>query len=256
MVSSPGADVAAVDRVVGDVEQSGGDGRWTRLVAGAVITAGTEIRSGGDGRAALALRDGVRLRLDTRTQLALDDATHASLSRGAVYVDSGPPAGHKSQDLLLATPLGEIHHLGTQYEARLSDGTLSVGVREGRVQVDGGAGQVTATAGERLTVTPDAVAKSTLGRSAAEWDWIAAVTPAFSIEGRSVDAFLAWAGRETGRQVIYSSSDLAQRARDITLSGTISGLTPEQAIGAVLVTTSLTPVIVDGEIRIEPAAAP
>jgi ferric-dicitrate binding protein FerR (iron transport regulator) len=248
-----GTEVAAVTRVVGQVEKYAGNGRWTPLAEGTAVTSGTEIRCGADGRAAFELRDGVGLRLDVRTRVALNDAQHATLSRGAVYVDSGTADG-ESPGLLLETPLGDVRHLGTQYEARLSDGTLRVAVREGRVEVDGAAGQVIAAAGEAMTVTHDTVAKSELGPSALEWDWIAGVTPPFSIEGRSVGAFLEWAGRETGRRVVYASSDVETQAGSITLSGTVEGLTPRQAIEAVLSTTSLRPVMVGEEIRIEPAA--
>jgi ferric-dicitrate binding protein FerR (iron transport regulator) len=186
--------------------------------------------------------------------VAFNDAQHATLSRGAVYVDSAPAEGRPSPDLLLETPLGDVRHLGTQYVARLSDGTLRVGVREGRVEVSGAAGHVTAAAGEMMTVSGDALTRSVLGPSAAEWQWIAEVTPPFSIEGRSVNAFLEWAGRETGRRIVYATSDVAEQAGRITLSGTVERLTPEQAIGAVLATTSLKPVIVGDEIRIESSA--
>jgi hypothetical protein len=53
------------------------------------------------------------------------------------------------------------------------------------------------------------------------------------IEGRSLDEFLAWVGRETGRQVVYTSADAAREAEQTTLRGSVSGLAPEAAVAAV-----------------------
>ncbi len=75
----------------------------------------------------------------------------------------------------------------------------------------------------------------------AEWNWLATITPPFTLEGRSVEDFLEWAARETGRSVVFASPDAAERARAVTLSGTVEGLTPDEAVAAVLSTTSLRP---------------
>ena len=242
--------VAALVRVIGSVEQNRGDGRWTPLAADASIDGGTRLRTGTDGRAALQLPSGIQLRLDSRTLVALDDSGHATLSRGAVYVDTGVIAGAPSPDFELETPAGNVRHLGTQYEARLEEASLQVGVREGRVRVSSAGGDVVGDAGERLTVSGDRVSRSPLPRTAAAWDWVGSVTPPHSIEGRSVESFLVWAARETGRTIVYTSPDVAQQARSVTLSGTVEGLTPDEAVTAVLSTTSLQPELGDEHIRI------
>jgi hypothetical protein len=68
-----------------------------------------------------------------------------------------------------------------------------------------------------------------------------------------VDVFLAWAGRETGRTVVYGSPDVEQQARAVILSGTLEGLTPDEAVAAVLSTTSLQAALDGDRIRIEAA---
>ena len=45
------------------------------------------------------------------------------------------------------------------------------------------------------------------------WDWIASTTPAIDIEGRPLADFLAWAGRELGREVVFASPELRRRPR-------------------------------------------
>jgi len=246
--------VASLARVVGDVQQNTGNGSWTPVGAADSIEAGVQLRTGTGGRAAIRLLDGIELRLDSRTLLALEDARHATLTGGAVYVDSGARRGVPTPDFALETPAGSVRHLGTQYEARLVDGGLRVAVREGRVQIDGSGSNVVGDAGEQLTVSNGQVVRSRLAPTATDWNWVASITPPFSIEGRSVDAFLAWAGRETGRTVVYASADAARQARGVVLRGTVEGLTPDEAVVAVLSTTSLRPVVEAEHIRIDAAS--
>jgi len=243
--------VASMARVVGTVEQSRGDGRWVPLPADGAITSGTELRTARDGRAALLLTTGVAVRLDERTVVAFEDPGHARLARGAVYVDSGSVPGTPSPAFELDTPAGRIAHLGTQYEARILDGGVRIGVREGRVRVSRPAGDLVGTVGESLTVRGAEVVRGELSPTAADWHWLADVTPPFSIEGRSVEDFLVWAARETGRTVVYGSSDAARQARSVTLSGTVEQLAPDEAVRAVLATTSLAPEIGAQHIRVE-----
>ncbi len=64
---------------------------------------------------ALALRDGVSLRLDHDTRVALVSADRVDVTAGAVYVDSGV-SGPSAARLQVGTPAGVVRHVGTQYE--------------------------------------------------------------------------------------------------------------------------------------------
>jgi ferric-dicitrate binding protein FerR (iron transport regulator) len=248
-----GVVVASLTRVVGDVQQNSGDGRWIPLDAAGSLETGTQLRTGTGGQAALRLDDGVELRLDSRTLVVFEDSQRARLERGAVYLDSHAEPGRAPADFTLATPIGTVRHLGTQYQARIANEDLRVAIREGRVQVGTKAGDVQGAAGEQLTIGDGRVERSELAAHAADWNWLATITPPFSLEGRSVDAFLAWAGRETGRTVVYGSPDVEQQARAVILSGTLEGLTPDEAVAAVLSTTSLQAALDGDRIRIEAA---
>jgi ferric-dicitrate binding protein FerR (iron transport regulator) len=245
--------VASLARVVGGVEENTGDGRWTPLAATDGIASGTRLRTASGGRAALRMANGVELRLDSRTLLAFEDATHATLEGGAVYVDSGAPGGAPGPDFVLDTPAGSVRHLGTQYQARYVNGDLQVAVREGRIAVDRTSGNVVAHAGEQITLADGDVTRAALAPNAADWSWVADVTPPFSIEGRSVEDFLIWVARETGRTIVYTSGEAAQQSRSVTLRGTVEGLTPDQAVQAVLSTTSLQPELGAEHIRVRAA---
>ena len=251
MLQSEPQVVASLARVVGSVEHNRGDGRWTPVTALTSLEPGTRLRTAADGRAAVQLGNGIELRLDARTHLALNDAGRATLSTGAVYVDSGQLRGGSGAEFDLETPAGTITHLGTQYQARIEDGRVLVGVREGRVRLSGKSADVVGNAGEQLVVADGQVTRSALASTAAAWNWVAQVTPPYVIEGQSVEAFLVWAARQTGRTVVYTSPEVARQARSVTLSGTVEGLTPDEAVAAVLSTTSLRPEIGTEHIRVE-----
>jgi hypothetical protein len=251
---SPGDPVASLARVEGTVEyRSARSDAWAALPEQAPLRAGDELRTSASGRAAIRLASGVELRLDNGTGLELTDLHHAALRVGGVYVDSGVNGADASRALELDTPAGSVRHLGTQYEARVMDGTLRVGIREGLVAVGTSGGETVGKAGEQLAFDDGQVSRKPLAPNADAWAWIASITPPFAIEGRSVDDFLAWASRETGRQVVYTSSEAAQRARAIVLKGSVVGLTPEDAVSAVLSTTTLRPALDADRIRIEAA---
>lgn len=244
--------VAAFARVEGQVEyrDRSSDG-WRPATTAVSLKSGDELRTGSTGRVALQLRSGVDVRLDSDTQFAFEDSSHASLVRGGVYVDSGTSDRAEPRDLEIGTPLGNLQHVGTQYEARLLDQALRVAVREGRVEVRSRGVDVLGVAGEQLTVANAGVTRSALPAHAGQWAWVGTVTPPFAIEGKSVEVFLAWAGRETGRSIVYASPAVARQAHDILLRGSVAGLTPEQAVQAVLSTTPLRPGIEGDRIRIE-----
>ena len=95
-------------------------------------------------------------------------------------------------------------------------------------------------AGEQFTIAADgAVQRMPSERYGETWDWIATTTPAIDIEGRPLVDFLAWAGRELGREVVFESPQLRREAAAIVVHGSVAGLTPQQALDAVLATTSV-----------------
>jgi ferric-dicitrate binding protein FerR (iron transport regulator) len=248
-----GDPLATVARVSGTAAvRHSADGAWQPLEAGSSIGAADEIRTEGSSRVALRRPDGLEVRLDAATQLAFDDDERASLATGSVYVDAGAP-GSGSDAFVIGTPFGDVRHLGTQYVAAVRDGVLQVDVREGSVAVDRGRTPAVARAGESLTIARDgAVSRSQLDVYGDSWRWAESVAPEFAIEGRSLDEFLTWAGRETGRKIVYTSADAAREAESTRLKGSVAGLAPEAAIAAVFASEpGLRQQIAGGQIRVE-----
>ncbi|MGA0099425.1 MAG: hypothetical protein ACO3LM_08010, partial [Steroidobacteraceae bacterium] len=70
-----------------------GSADWRPLPEGQGLGKGDAVRTGPESRVALALEDGVTLRLDVDSEWTLRDAGHSSLAAGAVYYDGGPVPG-------------------------------------------------------------------------------------------------------------------------------------------------------------------
>ena len=237
----PGPMVAAVTRVSGAVDVAGGGllAPAVQVSAGQQLHSGSRIRSGTGGRLALDI-NGLTLRLDQESELVVLARDRVELRHGAAYLDSGARAA-ASPRLTVATRFGEVEHLGTQYETRVSDLGLRLRVREGRVRLLRPDGEVLqGGAGEQVLIGADGVVgRQRIPRGGADWAWVNEVAPAYDIEDRSLLDFLHWVSRETGRDLVFGSPAAEQAARGVVLHGSVQGLSPERALSAVLVTTAL-----------------
>jgi len=255
---APRPRVAGISVATGTVRaKSGMWSRWRALRQHGEVDAGEVIATGADGRVALELRGDVSLRLDHDTRVSLTDAQHVAVDSGTVYVDSGESVQPYEERLQVVTPAGAIRHVGTQYEVQLVGSGVRIAVREGKVELSltGGATQ-RAIAGEQMVVSSGDIEKMPISRDDATWRWAAQVAPAFDIDGRSVADFLAWVSRETGRDVTFASAEVEAQAAHVTLSGSIAGLNPEEALAAVLPTTPLRSQEVDGKLVVSGTATP
>lgn len=201
------------------------------------------------GRLALEL-GGASLRLDQHSELAIVAADRVELRHGALYLDSGPP-GTAASRLVVATRFGSVEHLGTQYETRVSDQGLRLRVREGQVRLLSGDRVLQGVAGEQVSLGADGtVSREPVSRSGADWAWVHAVAPLYDIQDRPLIEFLGWVSRETGRDLVFDSPAAEQAAREVVLHGSVQGLSPEQALAAVLVTTGLQYSEVPGQLHV------
>lgn len=234
-----GRPVATVEMMAGDVTVLDAEGRpaGSQTVRQTVLS-GAVLRTGESGRAAVRLPGGTSVRIDAGSAVRLDSPRLVSLERGAVYVDSGP-AGTPGQEIEIATSLGSVRHVGTQFETRLlprSRGlALRVRVREGTVLVEQEGETHRVRAGGELVLAadsrPEGAEISTHGPG---WDWIQRTAPPFEIEGARLADFLDWASRETGLPWRLAGPHAGSRPEDVILHGSIEGLTAEEALDVVL----------------------
>jgi ferric-dicitrate binding protein FerR (iron transport regulator) len=237
---APPAAAGTIAVASGEVrEKAGWLSGWRAMGGGDVVLAGRTLETGPGGRAALALPGGVSVRIDRGTRVAFVEPGLLTLVRGALYVDSGAGQARLAQ-LRIETPAGAVRHVGTQYELRLFDSGMRLRVREGRVEfraTDGAVEQ--GRRGEQLVIFGDGrVQREATPLHDASWDWVAQTAPAVELEGMTLARFLAWAGRELGREISYAPAITEAELAAVVLHGSTEGLTPGEALQAVLATTS------------------
>jgi hypothetical protein len=230
--------------------------RSAAVVSGDPLPAGTHIETGAAGSALLSVA-AVAMRVGPGTALDLERADRVVLQRGRIYVDSGPP-GRAGASLVIVTALGNVAHVGTQFQVQYDPGRLlSVAVREGRVRLITAGNEQTLSKTDAATVASSgSVTRMTIEPYDARWAWVSEFVPDFPIDGRPLSAFLDWVARETGRTLSFVGPASRADTDHTTLNGSISGLTPLQALDAVLATTRFRyDVTVPGQLRIELQAA-
>jgi len=234
------AEVATFQRIAGTVVMTSALGRETVSGPGTRIRPGARIEIADEGGASFALIDGSAVRLDRSTVAVVEDAHRVTLERGAAYVDSGRSPGSASS-LRIVTRFGAVRHVGTRFEVRLEEASMRVRVRDGLVAVERDGTRWNTGAGEALvlarTGTPT---RQRIATSGPEWSWADRLSTPFLLEGATVPAFLDWVSREEGWQWEIADAALRARADRIVLHGSIDGLTPEEALSAVLPASGLT----------------
>jgi ferric-dicitrate binding protein FerR (iron transport regulator) len=251
--------VATVEIMDGDVAILDTEGR---PAASQTMLSGAVLRTGESGRAAVRLPGGTSVRIDAGSAVRLDSPRLVSLERGAVYVDSGP-GGTPGQEIEIATSLGSVRHVGTQFETRLlprsgpGDLALRVRVREGTVLVEqaGETHQVHA-GGELLLAAGSRPERTGISVHGPGWDWIQRTAPPIEIEGARLVDFLDWVSREAGLPWRLVGPRAGSRPDDVILHGSIEGLTAEEALGVVLPSSGYRHRRVGDEIVIERAGGP
>lgn len=224
--NAPIVQVATINKSHGSIYLLGQQSVLQELGGHTAISVGQIIETGDGAGIGLAWGNGGSLRIDENTRIEFSSSDSAYLHSGRVYFDSQPAqfvTAITGSGLQIATDHGSVKHLGTQYMTYTDRDRLTVSVREGRVAVDGAYVELTeAQAGEQLTVSggarPSIVDISGYGEA---WSWIETTAPTVDVDGRSVDEFLTWIGRETGLQITYESPVAEQMARNGILKGNV-----------------------------------
>lgn len=244
-------DVATVERRVGDelLWSPGGSAFLEPLAPGQVLTVGQRIATGDGSRLALAHRQGGSLRLDEHSTVTFVATDRIELTSGRLYYDSGAAAGPA---LSVLTAYAEVAHRGTQFMVDVSNDTLEVSVREGRVLVENYRGSERVDAGNRLRVGMNGRGNlQPYSGHGDAWAWVADVSPPVQQDQWLVHEFLGWVGRETGRKIVYASPEVEREARQNRIVGNVE-LPPMQALRTLLPATGLRFRIDGDSIVIEP----
>ena len=226
------------------VESLGGNARLATDVdarRGAFLKVGDRLAVGSSrllldgGTASLRLPGGAAVWVDRGSALRVPAGDVVELDGGAVYLDS-----RGTTALEVRTPLGVVRDVGTKFEVRLTPAALRVRVREGAVQVRRDQQQHDARPGDEIVLAATgAVTRRTVLVDGPEWRWTTGAALPFELEGRSLREFLDWIVSENGWQLAFADTAVEDKARATTLHGSIQGLTPEQALAAVLPTSGV-----------------
>lgn len=235
--------IATVAKIEGDaaasvlqVSSERGGPSWRDVSFGESLAAGVWLRTDASTSVALRLNNDVSVRIDRGSLFQLAALDRAEIERGRIYVDAPPGSSHP---LVVHTRFGAVEHLGTQYQVQMTSDRLFVSVREGRVSIGGKNGQSVAVAGERVELAAQGeVGRSRIAGHDASWAWASRAAPQFDIADQTLAQFLDWVARETGRTLRYATPELRKEAEKVILQGSIRSLSPEQALPAVLATTT------------------
>ncbi|HKE82329.1 MAG TPA: FecR family protein [Vicinamibacterales bacterium] len=238
-VQSPHARVVVAigERIQGQpflTRRQEGDGRRL-LTASMAVSTDDVIETDEASRASLRASDGSSVRIDRASRLRFVGPRTIELISGAAYIATADA----SRGFEVRTTIGAIRDVGTQFEVRLSESTLHLRVRTGRVQIVRGTNVTAAAAGTDATVTQTAVDLRPASSAGSEWSWTREIAPPFPIEGRPLDAFLEHLAAEEGWKLRYVDPSVAEAAAHIILHGSVDGLRPEEALDVALATSGL-----------------
>ena len=224
---------ATVAAVIAPEAVQGGYETGTPIYEGDLITTG-----GGNG-ISLLLAQNASLRIDENTSIRIDSSDHFTLLTGRVYADTGQFV-YNNGGLRIDTQYGVVRDVGTQFAVSSDADSMDVAVREGRVELIRDSDVQVAKMGERLSlVSGQGASISNLDTHDPYWDWIAELTPSFDLENKSLLDFLKWAARETGRELRFENDESRMFAMRTDVHGSVNGLTPDEALAAILSTTTL-----------------
>lgn len=252
-VASPAAaPVATVRFVHGGVQaRTRPDAALALLNVGDTLGVGVVVVADGDGAGSVRLDTGVDVRVGPLTEVTLESTGRLVLRRGRLYVDTAGRRGPDGGPTLEVAVAGSIvRDIGTRFMV-IGDATVSVGVRDGLVELDRDGVIYKAAPGEHLAVSAEGrVTTSRRPLFGPDWDWIVRAAPPQAVDGRTLQEFLAWVEREGGRTVRFADAALGQSTRSTVVYGTIDGLTVDEALAVVLPTCGLSHRVDDGVITV------
>ena len=231
------------------------DGERLPLPDDGSLLAGQVLQTSSDASIALELANGggsIRLAANSRLRLVGQDT--AELERGQVYFDSGERVSGLGPAFRIRTEAGIVRHVGTQFLTQLTDDTVIVRVREGRVEIDGTAFNALAVADGGIELYANGSYSEFADEPhGAAWRWVATAGPARRFTNLRIIELLRWFSRETGRPLRFESRSLEEIANTNVVTWPAEVQATADDLDAVLSVTDLRPALIGHEIVIRAA---
>jgi len=245
---------AQLERVIGRTVMLNGENSPDGPVSGSGyrFLVGDVIATAEDSLVALTWDKRGSLRLNSQTQVTIISASAIRLDFGDVYYDSHVfgAVPTDSAQLDIETPLGVVSHSGSQFMTSITASGVRISVREGDIDVSGERHVLVVRPGDSIDIYVDGSSRRTPISSAdPKWVWTAEVAPLLNLDGMSSMQFLAWIGRETGREIQYESPGAREMAKRDKLFG-IDKIGPLQALSVINLISSLETEIVGRRILV------
>tara|TARA_R110000782_G_scaffold152877_7_gene245453 strand:+ start:1348 stop:2355 length:1008 start_codon:yes stop_codon:yes gene_type:complete len=194
---------------------------------------GDVLSTGPDAAIAVAWNELGSLRVSSSSTVVFASNERVELLDGNIYYDSRPHDASGSATIVVDTPFGQIHHVGTQFIASVGSSGVRVSVREGEVSYGDGTENVVVNAGQSAFIDDSYVATfSSIAATDDAWSWATEIAPRLVVDGRSTREIIEWLSRETGRVVVYENRAAEDYARGDWIKG-IGHVEPLRAMAIV-----------------------
>ncbi len=212
---------------------------------------GDELSTGPDAAVAVSWNELGSLRISSSSTVVFTSNERVELLDGDLYYDSRPHNATNSATIIVDTPYGRIHHVGTQFVASVGSSGVRISVREGEVSYGDAGESVIVSAGQTAFINDSLVASySKISATDETWSWVIDIAPRLVVDGRSTREIIEWLSRETGRVVFYESRAAEDYARRDWIKG-IGEVGPVRAMAIVPLASDLRFDVDQDSIRVE-----
>ncbi len=184
---------------------------------------------------------GTMVRVAQNTELHLNSSTEIELVSGKIYVDipTGPGGAPSKVDFNVVTRFGSVSHVGTQFMVTSDAAQLQVKVREGAVAIDNDKQVIVTHKGQQTTLdNADGVSHESILTYGPDWQWAEQLAPTLVLEGKTLNDFLTWVGRESGKEILFDTKTAEEIADRTVMHGSVDQA-PLLALNLVLQTNEL-----------------
>jgi len=244
--------ISSAINISGQIEISQDNNNWSFLDIKTTLKSGDYLKTQSNNRLLVKLTNNNVFRLDENTSVHIVDLETLELNYGQIYIESSESSNFNP--LLIKTNFASINHIGTQYSIQVTDDSVNVRVRDGKVvinDIQNSDNQRNVERGYEVTLKQNGqYSENPITPFDSKWQWTQNIVNPLDIQDKTVAQYLSWISAETGYPITWNSMTDKSNADKIKLSGSINGLKPLESLDVILPTTSFTYQVSASEIHI------